>query len=81
MPISPALRKGRVLDVLKGESPKTKSFWGADFALFLLWTPANAVVKQSDFNNREGKGADHGVGSRSLAMCCWHFLSKGGGLL
>lgn len=53
----------------------------ADFTLFLLRTPANVVVKQSGFNNREGKGADHGVGSRSLAMCCCHFLPKGGGFL
>lgn len=80
MPVSPALSKGHVLAVQRVSLPKASS-GVADFALFLLWTPADTVEKQSGFSNREGKGADYSVGSRSLAMCCWHFLSEGRGLL
>lgn len=35
------------------------------------------VVKRSGFNNMGGKGADHGAGSRSLAMCYLYFLLRG----
>lgn len=49
----------------------------AVFTLFLLQIPANVVVKQSGFNNREGKGADHSAGSRSLALYYWYFLLVG----
>ena len=74
----PQYKRGSHAGCLKGESPEANCSGNAVFTLFLLRTPANVVVKQSGFNNREGKGADHSAGSESLAMCYWYFLLEGG---
>lgn len=76
----PSVSQGHVLAVQRVSLQKPNCSGDAVFTLFLLQTPVDVVVKQSGFNNREGKGADASAGSRSLAMCYQYLLLGGRGV-